>query len=45
MLIWFAQALAAASVPSLNQCPDMIFIDGNENDSVPSNGSGGAIPY
>lgn len=44
MLIWFAQALAAASVPSLNQCPDMIFIDGNENDSVPSNGSGGAYP-
>lgn len=36
--------VATASVPSLNQCPDMIFIDGIENDSVPSNGLGGDFP-
>ena len=35
---------ATASVSSLNACPDMIFIDGIENDSVPSNGSGGSYP-
>lgn len=35
---------AVATVPGLNQCPDMIFIDGNENSSIPSNGSGGAYP-
>ena len=44
VLFWLAQALAVASVPSLNQCPDMIFIDGNESDSEPSNGSGGLYP-
>lgn len=33
-----------ASVPSLNQCSDMIFIDGLENDSLPSSGSGGVFP-
>ncbi|VAW43759.1 hypothetical protein MNBD_GAMMA02-185, partial [hydrothermal vent metagenome] len=46
VLLWFfvAQVLATASVPSLNDCPDMVFIDGNENESMPSNGSGGAYP-
>ncbi len=33
-----------ASVPSLNDCPDMIFIDGLQNDSLPSGGSGGMFP-
>lgn len=36
--------MATANVPSLNDCPDMIFIDGNENDSSPSNGVGGGFP-
>ncbi len=36
--------MATASVPSLNQCPDMIFIDGVENNSSPSNGMGGSYP-
>ncbi|MCB1584021.1 MAG: hypothetical protein R3E90_09300 [Marinicella sp.] len=36
--------LATASVPSLNDCPDMIFIDGVQTNSDPSNGSGGAYP-
>lgn len=38
------QVLATASVPSLNLCPDMIFIDGLQNDSSPSNGVGGSFP-
>ncbi len=44
---WFVHshvAVATSSVPSLNQCPDMIFIDGNEDDSAPSGGSGGSFP-
>jgi len=44
LLLLTSQLLATASVPSLNDCPDMIFIDGNENDSLPSNGSGGTFP-
>ena len=42
LLAW--QVMVTASVPSLNDCPDMIFIDGNENDSMPSNGVGGGAP-
>ena len=35
---------AVASVPSLNQCPDMVFTDSIEDDSMPSSGSGGGFP-
>jgi len=35
---------AAASVASLNQCPDMIFIDGFKDESIPSDGMGGSFP-
>ena len=35
---------AVASVPSLNQCPDMVFTDSMEVDSIPSNGNGGGFP-
>ncbi|WP_133566457.1 alpha/beta hydrolase family esterase [Marinicella litoralis] len=44
LFVLSTQALATASVPSLNQCTDMIFIDGLENASLPSNGSGGVFP-
>lgn len=44
LLLVSAQVLSTASVPSLNQCPDMIFIDGIENESMPSNGVGGVYP-
>ena len=46
ILLWLfvSQVLATASVPSLNDCPDMIFIDGNENESMPSAGAGGGFP-
>jgi hypothetical protein len=43
-LLATVDVFAAASVPSLNQCPDMIFIDGNENASQPSEGIGGSFP-
>lgn len=43
MLLGWLQ-LAGATVPSLNACPDMVFVDGNENSSVPSGGSGGPAP-
>jgi len=44
LLFVSAQAFSTASVPSLNQCPDMIFIDGIEDDSMPSLGAGGSYP-
>ena len=47
MVLWLllvTQVGATVSVPSLNDCPDMIFIDGNEDNSLPSNGSGGLFP-
>jgi hypothetical protein len=37
-------AMATATVPSLNLCADMVFIDGMQNDSDPSLGSGGSFP-
>ncbi len=43
-LLMAMQLWATANVPSLNNCPDMIFIDGVENNSLPSNGMGGAFP-
>ncbi|MCX7554047.1 alpha/beta hydrolase-fold protein [Marinicella sp. S1101] len=33
-----------ASVPSLNQCPEVIFTNGIDSRSVPSNGTGGVYP-
>lgn len=44
MLLMETCALATASVTSLNNCPDMIFIDGNEHASIPSAGKGGGSP-
>ncbi len=44
MFVLSAPAHSTASVPSLNQCEDMVFIDGFQNDSSPSNGSGGMFP-
>lgn len=44
LLFVCTQAASTASVPSLNQCADMIYIDGVENDSLPSEGSGGTYP-
>lgn len=43
-LILIGGQAAVATVPSLNQCPDMVFIDGHENTSIPSNGTGGGSP-
>jgi len=37
-------AMATATVASLNQCEDMIFIDGLQDDSEPSGGTGGSFP-
>jgi hypothetical protein len=44
LLLHAWQVTATGNVPSLNNCPDMIFIDGNENNSLPSNGFGGSYP-
>jgi len=44
LVLCVAEVLAISSVPSLNNCPDMIFVDGIENDSIPSDGSGGSYP-
>ena len=44
MLLCCFTVSASRSVPSLNQCSDMVFIDGMEDDSQPSGGSGGAYP-
>jgi len=43
-LLCLSQALALPDVPSLNQCPDIIFNSGYQNDSQPSNGTGGPFP-
>ncbi len=43
-LLWLVQATALPDVPSLNQCPDIIFNSGYQNDSQPSNGFGGPLP-
>ncbi len=45
LLCWFGWLTPVlATVPSVNQCPEMIFVNSNENDSLPSNGSGGDFP-
>ncbi len=37
-------ALATATVSSLNHCDDMLFVNGLQDDSEPSNGMGGVFP-
>lgn len=43
-LLWTQQTLGLPDIPSLNRCPDIIFNSGYQNDSQPSNGSGGPFP-
>ena len=43
-IVFCKQSSALPDLPSFNDCPDIVFNSGFQNDSQPSNGSGGDYP-